>query len=44
MGRDRPLLGSPKAMGDRQVSLVEMCPLARSLASPLLRTLTCCRS
>jgi hypothetical protein len=44
MGRDRPLLGSPKAMGDRQVSLVEMCRPARSLASPLFKTLTCCRS
>jgi hypothetical protein len=44
MARDRPLLAGPKAMGDRQVSLVKMCPLARSFASPLLRTLTCCRS
>ena len=44
MGRDRPLLGSPKAMGDQQVSLVEMCRPARSLASPLFKTLTCCRS
>jgi hypothetical protein len=42
--RYRLLMGGPKAKGDQQVSLVEMCAPARSLASPLLRTLTCCCS